>query len=184
MSKKSEVKTKRQIAFLGRLSEARDRLLAAIDGLDVEILCTESVLEDWTIKDVLGHLVSWNDEFRADIEMILQVKHPGYEHRISGEDDFDSWNRNWIAQKSNWSWERIREDIDRDYQEAAELIERLTPGNYRMRGVTPWKRAAFEKPAVLTKYDTESVETLITYHWRHINQHAKAIEKWRKKSNL
>jgi hypothetical protein len=184
MGEIDEVLTKRQIAFLGRLSEARERLLTAIDGLGVETLCTESVIEDWTIKDILGHIVSWNDEFRADIEMILQGNHPGYDHQISGEDDFNSLNQHWIALKTNWSWERIRDDIDRDYGEAVELIERLQPKDYRMRGVTPWKRAALEKPEVATKDDTESVETLITYQWRHIIQHAKAIEKWREKSNL
>lgn len=180
MKKSDQTKTPRQIALLQRLASARERLLNSVAGLDPQALCTESVVGDWTIKDILGHIVSWDHEFRADIQMILNGKHPGYEHCISGDDDFHQWNQHWIADKRDWTWQRIRADFDQDYQEAAQLIQRLEPQEFRKRGITPWKRAAVEKPAVPTTADTDSVETLITFHWRHINQHARMIERWRK----
>jgi hypothetical protein len=181
MSKTSRTQIPRQTFFLQRLTEAQDRLLNAIADLDEATLTTECVVGDWTVKDILGHIVSWNDEFRANIKAILQGKHPGYEHRISGENDFDEWNQHWASQKHNWTWRRIRADLDRDYREASQLILRLQPEGFRKRGVTPWKRAAVEKPAVPTPADTESVATLVTYHWRHINMHARILEKWRKR---
>jgi hypothetical protein len=166
--------------LLQRLADAKDRLLNSITGLDPAALCTENVVGDWTVKDILGHIVSWDREFRADIKMILQDQHPGYEHRISGNDDFNQWNQHEIARKRNWAWRRIRADLNRDYQEAVQLITRLKPQDFRKRGITPWKRAAVEKPAVPTTADTDSVETLITFQWRHSNQHARMIERWRK----
>lgn len=84
--------TRRQAVCLQRLSEAKARLLTAIAGLETAALCDEPVTGEWTTKDIFGHLASWNEEFRADIQMILQGLHPGYERRISGEDDFDGWN--------------------------------------------------------------------------------------------
>jgi hypothetical protein len=36
---------------------------------------------------------------------------------------------------------------------------------------------------VLAKEDTDSVETLVTFHWRHMNQHARELEKWRKQGD-
>jgi uncharacterized damage-inducible protein DinB len=169
----------RQKKFLERLRSARERLLQAIEGLDPEILSNSVVIDDWTVKDLLGHIVSWNDEFRAEIEMILVGKHPGYEYRISAEDDFSAWNQAWISKKRSWSWQCILADLDRDYQQAADLILRLQPEDYRQRGVTPWKPAAINCPENPTKKDTDSVETLVTFHWRHSNQHIKQIEKWR-----
>jgi hypothetical protein len=176
-----QTKTRRQAVFLEHLAEANARLLAAIEGLDTNALCDEPVTGEWTVKEIFGHLVSWNEEFRADIQMILQGLHPGYERRISGEDDFDRWNQVWIAAKSSWNWERIFDDFERDYQTAVQLILRLEPADFRKRGVTPWKHAAWEKPATLTTADTESVETLVTYHWRHMNQHTSLIEIWRQR---
>jgi len=180
MSEQDNTKTARQAAFLRRLTQAKERLLLAIDGLDPATLATERVVGEWTIKDLLGHIVSWNEEFRANIEMILAGEHPGHDHQISEEDDFDGWNQQIIQQKRNWSFERLVADLERDYQEAVNLIIRLQPEDYRKRGVTPWKQAATENTKTLAKEDTDSVETLVTFHWRHMNQHARQIERWRK----
>jgi len=173
--------TARQARFLQRLAEARDRLLKTIAGLDAATLSTECVVGDWTVKDMLGHIVSWNEEFRADIEAILHGRHPGFERRISGEDDFNAWNQRWASEKRSWTWRRIRADFERDYRAASLLIRRLQPEDFRKRGVTPWKRAALAQPAAPTTADTETVETLVTYHWRHVNQHVRMLDRWRKR---
>jgi hypothetical protein len=183
MSELRDSKTARQAAFLQRLIQAKDRLLLAIEGLDQLTLSNECVVGDWTIKDVLGHIISWNVEFRANIEMILQDKHPGYDHQISEEDDFGNWNQQWIDQKRDWSVERILVDLDRDFHEAVQLILRLQPEDFRKRGVTPWKQGVMKNTKVLAKEDTDSVETLVTFHWRHMNQHARELEKWRKQGD-
>jgi hypothetical protein len=171
--------TARQAASLQKLSDARDRLQAAIQGLDQAVLCTEPIVGDWTIKDLLGHIVSWNWEFRADIAMILAGLHPGYDHILSGEGDFNDSNQAWIAEKRDWSLDRILADLEQDYTEAVDLVHRLEPKEFRLRGVTPWKPAAISKPQELTKQDTDSVETLVNFHWRHMNMHIRQIEKWR-----
>ena len=134
-------KTKRQTDFLQRLADANERLKVSINGLNETTLCNEPVLDDWTIKDILGHIVSWNDEFRANIGVILQGEHPGYDHQISGKDNFSAWNEKWIAKKRNWSLYQIIGDIERDYQEAVELILGLKAEQYLKCGVTPWKDA-------------------------------------------
>ena len=162
-----------------RLTRVRDHLLGAIEGLDETTLTTEPVLTAWTIKDIVGHVVSWGDEFRSDVRTILEGTHPGYDHLISTEDDFSEWNGRQIAQKRDWRWPCLREDLDRDYQETVELIGRLQSKDFRQRGVTPWKPAATQRPDVLTRRDTESVERLIKYHVGHIAVHARALEKWR-----
>ncbi|MEW5873518.1 MAG: DinB family protein [Chloroflexota bacterium] len=174
--------SKRQIAFLRRLAAAKERLAESIKGLDEFTLCNQPVLGDWTTKDILGHIVSWNEEFRANIEMILQGKHPGYDHAINGKDNFSAWNQQWILQKRSYPLDRILAEVERDYQEAVELIKSLKTGNYRKRGVTPWKEAAETRPTELGKEDTDTVETLVTYHWRHMNQHIGEIEAWRKRT--
>ena len=171
--------TPRQERYLDRLRMAKSWLHAITSDLDYEIVTTEPVVGDWTIKDMLGHIVSWNDEFRREIKLILAGKHPGYELVISGADDFAAWNQHWIDEKRDWSWERIVGDLVRDYLEAVQLIFDLSPQDFRQRGVTPWKQAALTRPAVPSREDTDSVDTLVTFHWRHTNQHVRMIEKWK-----
>jgi hypothetical protein len=180
MHKTDQITTARQAAFLQRLTHAKERLLNSIADLDQATLCSEPVVGEWTVKDILGHLVSWNEEFRADIQMILSGQHPGYERVISGANDFNEWNQQWAARKRPWTWRHIRADFDKDCRTATQLILKLQPSDYRKRGVTPWKHAA-DQLTPPTTADTETVETLVTYHWRHINQHARMIERWRKR---
>ncbi len=171
--------TRRQTQSLKRLEAARARLLAIVDGLDEATLCGETVVDDWTVKDIFGHLVTWNEEFRADIAVILAGRHPGYERQISGRDDFAAWNEAQIAARRDRTWARVLADFERDIAEARQLIGALRPADLRRRGVTPWQRAAQERPAELKTEDTDSVLTLINYHWRHMNQHARTLERWR-----
>lgn len=171
--------TPRQQNFLHRLTEAKDRLMLAIDGVAPEALCDQQVLEGWTVKDLLGHIVSWNQEFRANIVEILEGQHPGYDHRISGEDNFAASNQAWVEQKRSLHLEKILVDLQTDYFEAVILIRNLTPEQMRLRGVTPWKAAAASRRMEPGEEDTDSVQTLVTFHWRHMNEHCRQIETWR-----
>jgi len=172
--------TPRQARYLARLSSAKDHLFTLIASLDEATICNTPVVGDWTVKDMLGHIVCWDAEFRREIQSILQGRHPGYEQIISGEADFDAWNQAWIAQKRTWSLPRMLSGLERDFEAAVNLILSLSPQDFRKRGVTPWKRAAWERPETPTTADTDSVETLVTYHWRHTNQHIRMIEHWLK----
>jgi hypothetical protein len=60
------------------------------------------------------------------------------------------------------------------------LIDSLAPEDYRRRGVTPWKARPAEGNKEPAKEDTDTVETLVTFHWRHMNQHIGEIERWRR----
>ena len=175
--------TPRQTAFLERLNESHLRLLNAIDRLDEETISSHRVIDEWTVKDILGHIVSWNREFRREIEIILQGRHPGVEYQIVEDDEYQDWNQQQAARKKKWTWEQILADLELDHQEAQELVERLQPSEFSQRGVTAWSEAAVVKPETITRQDTESVETLVTFHWRHANQHVNEILKWRKNLN-
>jgi hypothetical protein len=150
-----EKNSAKQTVSLQRLAEAKERLEIAIEGLDHDDMCTEHVVGEWTVKDILGHIVSWNQEFRANIEAIRNGKHPGDDHRISEEDDFSRSNQAWYAEKRDWSLDRILIEAENDYTAAVDIIMKLTPKELRLRGVTPWKDAAFSRPRELTKLDTD-----------------------------
>ena len=46
---------------LAHLTESRQTLLAAIEGLSQERMAQERVEGEWTAKDILGHIASWDD---------------------------------------------------------------------------------------------------------------------------
>jgi hypothetical protein len=172
--------TARQLTFLRRLVEAEQRLRTACSDLSLTTLDTEPVVGSWTTKDVVGHVISWNTALRLAIQAVLDNQPPGYGPRIDPANGFDEWNQAHIARMRRWTWRRMEAALARDYREAEALILRLQPGDFRRRGVTPWKQPAQGTIATPTAADTETVETLISYHWRHAHEHARQIEQWRK----
>jgi uncharacterized damage-inducible protein DinB len=164
---------------LEQLESSRLRLQNAIRGLEPEVCASAPVEGYWTIKDILGHIVSWNDEFRREIEMILQGQHPGFEYIISFENDYRDWNQQQYERKRGWPWQRILDDLQRDHLEAVALVQRLEPEQYELRGVIPWSPAARERPEEPSPGDTESIETLVSAHGWHAGGHIEAIMRWR-----
>lgn len=173
--------TARQVSYLQRWKQAKDRLLGAIDGLDESTMATEEIVDGWTVKDLLVHIISWNDEFRANIDMILGGQQPGYDHQISGANDYHNWNQRRVEEKRGWSLDRVLADIERDHREAIDLIKSLRPQDFRKRGITPWKANPENPDQPVTEENSDSVDTLVTYHWRHMHEHILQIEDWRKK---
>lgn len=175
-----QVETARQFAFLQRLSMAHERAGRAITGIDESILCAEKIFGGWTVKDLFGHVVTWNDEFRRAIRVTLQKENLQKPQEI----DWNEWNEIKVAEKRNWTWKHIHTDLERDYAEAVELIVALQPNEFRKFSINAW---AYSPPKEMEKVlhrEVESVETLIMYHWRHMNQHSRMIETWREKTGF
>lgn len=171
--------TARQARALGNLHQARERLYAAIAGLDETARATAPVYADWTVKDILAHLAAWNAEFRAAAAAILGAKPPDASHAISGAADFNEWNLQQRAATQAWSWEQALAAVESELCATADLVWQLTGADWRKRGITPWNEAAALSETT-AENDTESAAVVVSYSWRHVNQHLQLIEQWRK----
>ena len=153
--------------LLKLLTKEEESLLRALRGLDEAALTTEPVFEDWTIKDIVGHVVSWGDEFRAEIRAIRASPAPAYGYLISSEDQYREWNMREAARKQSWPWSKIQEDLERDGQEMAALLQQLSDAELGKRGVVPWH------------FKTLKIGWLISTHYIHMREHTALIRKWR-----
>jgi hypothetical protein len=179
-----QVGTARQFVFLQRLSMAHERIARVVSNLDTTTIYTVPIAGSWTIKDIFGHVVTWNHEFKRAIRVILENKRL---HKPMSEErniDWNEWNERKIAEKSKRAWKRIRADLDRDYTETVELILALQPDEFRASGINAWAHSPPKEMKKVLHREVESVETLIMYQWRHMNQHARMIEQWREKKAL
>ena len=163
-----------------RLERARDALLSAIEGVDEGTITERTVFGDWTIKDVLGHIVSWGDELRSEIGEILIDPTPRYGYVISGRGDYEEWNRSQAAQKKSVSLREILADLDRDCAETVDLIKRLAPDELHRRGIVPWRIEGLTPPVEVTPDTSMSVVALLEIHIQHIEEHAEEIGHWRR----
>jgi uncharacterized damage-inducible protein DinB len=155
--------------LVGQMDTARATLLGAIEGLDKDTLSNDIVSGVWTVKDVLGHLVSWGDEFRQEIQTIL-FKNSAYDYTIRSDDHFNEWNLAEAEKKKSMSWQMALEDFERDYKETNTLISSLSEAQLRTKG-----------PVLFYDAKPMKIESIIKIHPNHIKHHQNIIKKWRKK---
>jgi hypothetical protein len=162
-----------------RLERAREALLTSIEGVDERTLTGTMVCGVWTVRDVLGHIISWGDELRSEIGEILIDPTPRYSYVISSDRGFEEWNRSQAAQKKSSSLREILADLDRDHAETVGLLERLAPDELGRRGVVPWRIEKLPPPEEVTPGNSMSVAALLETHIQHIEDHAGEIGRWR-----
>lgn len=86
-----------------RLDEEHSALLRSIRDLDEQTIVTEAITDESTLKDIIGHIVSWGDEFRFEIGCILETPTPAYDYIISQDHDIRDWNHEQAEKKRTWS---------------------------------------------------------------------------------
>jgi hypothetical protein len=162
-----------------RLERARGSLLASIEGVDEPTVTSVMVCGVWTVKDVLGHIVSWGDELRSEIGEILIDPTPRYSYVISSDRGYEEWNRSQAAQKKSSSLREILAELERDHAETVGLLERLAPDELGRRGVVPWRIEGLPPPEEVTLGTSMSVAALLETHIQHMEEHAEEIRRWR-----
>jgi uncharacterized damage-inducible protein DinB len=88
---------------------ARDKLLAALDGLSPDDLLRPGAVGYWSVKDVLAHLTAWESELVTALVHIEQGK-KGAPNIIAIE-DIDEWNEQQYHISASRSLEVIWEDF-------------------------------------------------------------------------
>ena len=62
--------------LLTALNEERAKFLKSIEGLSNEQMTEKGVIDDWSIKDMLAHIATWESEMVTFIAQLQQGKKP------------------------------------------------------------------------------------------------------------
>lgn len=96
-------------ALVARLTEARNELLTLVRGLPADRLEIPGAVGDWSVKDVIGHIASWENRLLTLVQTVLNG-HAAQIEWISGSEALEAWNQKQYLRKRDWAWhETIRE---------------------------------------------------------------------------
>lgn len=147
---------------LAHLTESRQTLLAAIEGLSQERMAQERVEGEWTAKDILGHIASWDDA-TVDALRSFSASDPSAVEVIS---DIDVWNGEQAARKRPEPLSVILDGLAAARREFLDLAAQVLPEQWERISTWPWgSRNTL----------TEAVSGLA----HHEKEHASAIQRWR-----
>jgi hypothetical protein len=86
-------------AVTRQLDEAWSELREAVDSIPEDRLEERGVVDDWSVKDILGHIAFWSGRAARHLDLIAA----GRDEELTGPDgqqEIDEWNsREWSARK-------------------------------------------------------------------------------------
>ncbi|MEP7287611.1 MAG: ClbS/DfsB family four-helix bundle protein [Chloroflexota bacterium] len=149
--------------LLNEITQSREAMLAALDGLPDDAYLRPGVVGLWSVKDVLAHLTVWYSEL---ITALSQLDRPGAPNIVEIE-DIDEFNEEQYRLNTRRSLAVILEDFRGVYKilmKTVEEIDEKTFNNVRrfswMEGEPLWYLIAENA------------------YW-HEKEHAEEIRKWR-----
>jgi len=146
--------------LLKRLEDAWAALQESYAGLNDSEMMEPGVMGEWSVKDILGHVTTWEEEALRYLPLIIQGgRPPRYSTRYGGVDAF---NAQMSLQKRDLSLSEVLRQLDEVHDRLANFAETVSEEQY-----LPGTR--FRRRLRLDTYG-------------HYPIHARAIREWRERS--
>ncbi|GIK43035.1 MAG: hypothetical protein BroJett011_68680 [Chloroflexota bacterium] len=149
-------------AIISDLKYGRTRLLQAIEGLSRRELTELQIYEGWTIKDVLAHVIGWDQRVLRTLPLMLQ-------NRASevASVEVDDFNRESVQSWRDKSLAEVLSEVQSTHQRILEILSGLDHKEVDMRR---------ERHGRIITIRSYVIDVMI----EHDREHAAEIELWRK----
>jgi len=145
--------------LLQRLDTAWGAFEESYAGLSDAQLMKPGVTGDWSVRDILAHVTTWEEEALTHLPLILEGgTPPRYSVRYGG---IDAFNARMTEQKASLSLAAVRRQLDETHRRLIDFVRRAPDDQLR-------RESRFRRRLRLDAYG-------------HYPQHAEAIRQWRRK---
>jgi hypothetical protein len=142
---------------LGRLDKAWSGFRESYAGLSETELLKSGVTGQWSVRDIIAHVTTWEEEALKHLPLLLQgEKPPRYSEKYGG---IDAFNARMTAVKKHLTLRQLLQEQDAVHRRLVAFIERV-PEEYLDSKTRFYHRL---------RLDTYS----------HYLKHAEAIRRWR-----
>lgn len=153
--------------ILKTLQQEHANLLTALAGVPDDVLVTRPVVEWWTLKDLLGHIATWE---QVAIKFITEYQQDGLPKMLGLSDDaaVDAYNKRAAALRRDWPLARVRAEFDAAFRDLIVAVEPLSNTQLNAPLPAPWPEG-------------HNLEKLIAINsYEHAREHVEQIRKWRR----
>ena len=148
--------------MLTKLAESRRDLHRATQGLSEEEMTQVQVEGVWTIKDVLGHIASWEEICLEPLRRYAD----GDPFKVDAIKDYLILNEELAARKQDTPLDAILDELDAIRQELVATASKLPAEQWEQRVLFPWG-------------DEGTVTEMLDELYQHELEHVHAIQQWR-----
>jgi hypothetical protein len=139
----NEKKKNTKHEYLDSLRKEKDRWEDLLAPLDEAQVVAPILPSQWSIKDVIAHLMAWQQITNARLRAALEGREPEYPHWLKGLDPDDEENLDqinaWIyASYQDKDWPSVYRDWRDGYQRVLEAGEAIPEHDLLEVGKYPW----------------------------------------------
>lgn len=145
--------------LLKRIEKAWAAIKESYAGLSNSQMTEPGVMGNWSVKDILAHVTTWEEETLKYLPLIITGGKPPRYIQYGG---IDAFNAQMTEQKRSFTLSEVMKQLDETHRRLIDYIQSV-PGEHYTRE-TPFRHRL--------RLDTYS----------HYPQHAKAIQEWRERS--
>jgi len=142
--------------LLGRLDKAWAALKESYAGLSSGRLTEPGVTGDWSVKDILAHVTTWEAEALRHLPLIITGGRPPRYVKYGG---IDAFNAKMTEEKRAYSLSEVLRQLEATHGHLIDFVGRT--------------------PEALFSRETRFRRRLRLDTYSHYPQHAEAIRKWR-----
>ena len=146
--------------LLSMLRESRNELSSAIQGLPDDKL-TVPLAGDWSVKDFMGHIASWDEFSVSDLRRIARGRLPCF--AAFREAEVDNWNAFLIRPRKLFPLPQIRAEFEEARAEMVAALKDL-PERLLAQG--------------------QMVRNILAIMANHEEDHARQVREWREREGL
>jgi hypothetical protein len=148
--------------LLRRLDAAWGAFEESYAGLSDAQLMKPGVTGVWSVRDILAHVTTWEEEALTHLPLILEGgTPPRYSVRYGG---IDAFNALMTEQKADLSLAAVRRQLEETHRRLIDFVRRAPEDQWR-------RETRFRRRLRLDTYS-------------HYPQHAEAIRQWRRKMRV
>jgi uncharacterized damage-inducible protein DinB len=148
--------------ILDYLKYGRSMLLESIEGLSQRELTEAPIYGNWTIKDVLAHVIGWDKRVLKTLPLMVQ----GRANEVPGV-DVEAFNRQSVEAAKDKTFTELFSEIQATHQQILDFISELDHMEIDRR---------HERNGRIITIRSYVIEIMV----EHERQHAVEIEHWRK----
>lgn len=155
-----------------QLRAARKEFSETIQGLTEEDFLRARAIEKWTLKDLIAHIASWDEEIVRVLQTFTLSGESQYTYTISDRNDFAQWNEEQVALRAALSASGSIAEFESARRDLIQVVEGLTDPVLNRSRMTSWgkQETGFELILTQAEHDREHADQVRSYR--------KKIERW------
>lgn len=116
-----------------RANKSLDNLFQALEGIEPQEMTIPNLIGQWSIKDVLNHLIIWEEEAAQALEIWKVGIEPDWSHIV----DLDRFNNDTVGQRRGIPLSKIRNQLQMVHHGILENIKSVADDEFKRRGGIP-----------------------------------------------